>query len=126
MSNKADYNWQIPQALKIAYQGVLRAARSFGWVERGQAQRYFMERAEQGDSLEQLKAHAQAPAESCPCYVCNGGAKLAFRLSGDTMTRPIQEAVDSCGGCRVHPHTSSPLAIDLSATFRAKEPRWGG
>lgn len=118
---KAEYLWPIPRLLGHEWRAFRRSAGPAG-DERGQAQRYFLERREAGDALEQLRVHHRAPVESCACYVCNGGAKLAFRMSGATMPKPIQEAIQDCAGAArvfliLDPYNTSDLGRDV----RSKE-----
>jgi hypothetical protein len=125
MSRK-DYNWPIPRELGHEWQ-TFRKTCGPAAGERGQAQRYFMERREDGDALEQLRAHHRAPVECCPCYICNGGAKRAFKQSGEIMSGTIAEASMSCSEARAHCIASNPLFDSgIGRDNRSYTPRWGG
>lgn len=119
--NKAEYNWPIPRVLGREWRE-FRKALGPAAQERGQAQRYFLERRGPGDAADQLRTHHMAPLEACSCYICNGGPKRAFKMSGDTMSQPIQDATDV--GTPMRRMSVNPLIKDMSRSWRSRVGRY--
>jgi hypothetical protein len=92
MSNAyLDFLFTIPSDQRATYKQFKTLAKLVNEPGEGQMRRFFVERAEFGDALEQMLTHARASNDSCPCYICENRPRRGFTISGALLFKALRD-----------------------------------